>query len=101
MAARGAVLGLTMAAGVASGSIYLEQDLAAAGTPDDEAAAQLLALRGADRVALEQAARRTAGHPSAAAPSASSAGWPSCAPCCRGTLDSRHGQDLEVAVDVP
>jgi hypothetical protein len=33
------------------------------GTPEDEAAARLLALRGADRVALEQAARRTAGTP--------------------------------------
>jgi hypothetical protein len=106
IAARGAVLGLTLAAGVASGTNYLEHDLelgllagaqvgsvaagmafvgawaerrrmtriaraasglavqlAAAGTPDDEAAARLLAVRGADRVALEAAARRTAGTP--------------------------------------
>jgi hypothetical protein len=106
IAARGAVLGLTMAAGVAAGTNYLEHDpelallagaqvgsvaagmafvgawterrrmtrvakaaaalavrLAADGTPADEAAARLLALRGADRVALEQAARRTAGTP--------------------------------------
>jgi hypothetical protein len=108
IAARGAALGVTMAAGVASGTSYLEHDvrlallaggqvgtvaagmafvgafierrrmtrvagraadlavkLAADGTPDDEAAARLLALRGADRVALEQAARRTAGNPEA------------------------------------
>jgi hypothetical protein len=107
IAARGAVLGLTMAAGVASGTNYLEHDpqlallagaqvgsvaagmafvgawterrrmtrvaraaaaglavrLAADGTPDDEAAARLLALRGADRVALSQAARQAAGNP--------------------------------------
>jgi hypothetical protein len=106
IAARGAALGLTMAAGMASATNYLEHDLelallagaqvgsvaagmafvgawaerrrmtrvakaaaglavrlAADGTPDDEATARLLALRGADRVALEQAARRTAGHP--------------------------------------
>jgi len=85
IAARGAVLGLTMAAGVGAGvHYYLEHDpelallagaqvgsvaaglavrLAADGTPDDEAAARLLGLRGADRVALEQAARRTAGDP--------------------------------------
>jgi hypothetical protein len=106
IAARGAALGLTMAAGVAGGTSYLEHDpelallagaqvgsvaagmafvgawterrrmtrvaraaadlavrLAADGTPDDEAAARLLALRGADRVALEEAARRTAGAP--------------------------------------
>ena len=99
-------LGITMAAGVAAGINYLEQDLelsllagaqagsvaagmafvgawaerrrmtriaraasdlavqlAADGTPEDEAAARLLALRGADRVELEQAARRTAGSP--------------------------------------
>ena len=37
--------------------------LVADGTRDDEAAARLLALPGADRVALEQAARRTAGNP--------------------------------------
>ena len=37
--------------------------LTADGTPEDEAAARLLALRGADRVELEQAARRTAGNP--------------------------------------
>jgi hypothetical protein len=104
IAARGAVLGLTMAAGVASGVNYLEQDLeagllagaqagsvaagmafvgawaerrrmtriaraasalavqlTAAGTPDDQAVARLLAMPGADRVALELAARRTAG----------------------------------------
>jgi hypothetical protein len=106
IAARGAVLGLTMAAGVAAGTNYLEQDpelallagaqvgsvaagmafvgawverrrmtrvaraaaglatkLSADGTPDDEAAGRLLALRGADRVALQQAARDTAGNP--------------------------------------
>jgi hypothetical protein len=106
IAARGAVLGLTMAAGVAAGTNYLEQDpqlallacaqagsvaagmafvggwaerrrmtrvaaaaaglaarLAADGTAGDEAAARLLALKGADRVALEQAARDTAGNP--------------------------------------
>jgi hypothetical protein len=108
LAARGAALGLTMAAGVGAGTSYLEHDLqlallaggqvgsvaagmafvgafverrrmsrvakaaaglaaklAADGTPDDEAAARLLALPGADRVALEQAARRTAGNPEA------------------------------------
>jgi hypothetical protein len=108
IAARGAVLGLTVAAGVAAGTNYLEHDLegglvagaqagsvaagmafvgawaerrrmtriakaasnlaaqlATAGTPDDEAAGRLLALRGADRVALEAAARRTAGTPDA------------------------------------
>ena len=42
-----------MAAGVASGTSYLEHDLRL----------PLLSLRGADRVALEQAARRTAGDP--------------------------------------
>jgi hypothetical protein len=106
IAARGAVLGLTMAAGVAAGTNYLEQDpelallagaqvgsvaagmafvgawaerkrmtriaraaaglatkLTADGTPGDEAADRLLALRGADRVALQQAARDTAGSP--------------------------------------
>jgi hypothetical protein len=106
IAARGAALGVTMAAGVASGTSYLEHDvrlallaggqvgtvaagmafvgafierrrmtrvartaadlavkLAADGTPDDAAAARLLSVRGADRVALEQAARRTAGNP--------------------------------------
>ena len=106
IAARGAALGLTMAAGVASGTSYLEHDLrlallaggqvgsvaagmafvgafierrrmtrvaraaadlavrlAADGTPEDEAAAKLLALRGADRVALSQAARQAAGNP--------------------------------------
>jgi hypothetical protein len=106
IAARGAALGITMAAGVASGTSYLEHDpqlallagvqvgsvaagmafvgawterrrmtrvakaaaglavrLAASGTPDDEAAARLLALRGADRVALEQAARQAAADP--------------------------------------
>ncbi|HEX8135287.1 MAG TPA: hypothetical protein VF880_17885, partial [Actinomycetes bacterium] len=106
IAARGAALGLTMAAGVASGTNYLEHDLqlallaggqvgsvaagmafvgafierrrmtrvaraaadlavrmAADGTPGDAAAARLLSLPGADRVALEEAARRTAGNP--------------------------------------
>ena len=106
IAVRGAALGLTMAAGVASGANYLEHDpqlallagaqvgsvaagmafvgawterrrmtrvaraaaslavrLVADGTPDDEAAARLLALRGADRVALSQAARQAAGNP--------------------------------------
>ena len=106
IAARGAVLGLTMAAGVAAGTNYLERDLELAllagaqvgsiaagmsflgawaerkrmtrvaraaadlavkltadGAPDDEAAARLLALRGADRVALFQAARQAAGNP--------------------------------------
>jgi hypothetical protein len=104
IAVRGAALGLTMAAGVAAGTNYLERDLElallagaqvgsiAAGmsfvgawaerkrmtriaraaadlavklagddTPDDEAATRLLGLRGADRVALQQAARRAAG----------------------------------------
>jgi hypothetical protein len=82
IAVRGAALGLTMAAGVAAGTNYLERDLELAllagaqvaraaadlavrltadGTPDDEAAARLLGLRGADRVALQQAARRAAG----------------------------------------
>ena len=106
IAVRGAALGLTMAAGVAAGTNYLERDLELAllagaqvgsiaagmsfvgawaerkrmtrvaraaadlavkltadGTPDDEAAARLLALPGADRVALEHAARTTAGNP--------------------------------------
>jgi hypothetical protein len=106
IAARGAVLGLTMAAGVGTGVNYLEHDpelallagaqvgtvaagmafvgawverrrmtriaraaadlaarLAADDAADDEAVARLLALRGADRVALQQAARRTAGNP--------------------------------------
>jgi hypothetical protein len=106
IAVRGAALGLTMAAGVAAGTNYLERDLelallagaqvgsiaagmsfvgawaerkrmtrvaraaadlavklSADGTPDDEAAARLLGLRGADRVALQQAARRAAGTP--------------------------------------
>jgi hypothetical protein len=106
IAVRGAALGLTMAAGVATGTNYLEHDpevallagvqvgsvaagmafvgawterrrmtriaraasdlavqLAADGVPDDQAAAQLLNLRGVDRVALQQAARRTAGNP--------------------------------------
>jgi hypothetical protein len=106
IAVRGAALGLTMAAGVAAGTNYLERDLelallagaqvgslaagmsfvgawterkrmtriaraaadlavtlTAAGTSDDEAAARLLGLRGADRVALQQAARHTAGTP--------------------------------------
>ena len=88
IAARGAVLGLTMAAGVGAGVNYLEHDpelallagaqvgSVAAGmafvgawaerrrmTRVAKAAARLLGLRGADRVALEQAARRTAGDP--------------------------------------
>ena len=107
IATRGAGLGITLAAGVATGINYLEHDVrlallaggqvgtvaagmafvgawterrrmtrvakaasslavqlaAADGTPDDEAAARLLALKGTDRVALEQAARRTAGNP--------------------------------------
>jgi hypothetical protein len=78
IAARGAVLGLTMAAGMAFVGAWTERRrmtrvakaaaglavrLAADGTPDDEAAARLLALRGADRVALEQAARQAAGDP--------------------------------------
>ena len=50
IAARGAGLGLTMAAGVAGGINYLQRDLE-------------LALPGADRVTLEQAARHTAGNP--------------------------------------
>jgi hypothetical protein len=48
---------------VAKAAAGLAAKLAADGTPDDEAAARLLALPGADRVALEQAARRTAGNP--------------------------------------
>jgi len=88
IAARGAALGLTMAAGVASGANYLEHDpqlallagaqvgSVAAGmtfvgawaerrrmTRVAKAAARLLALRGADRVALSQAARQAAGDP--------------------------------------
>jgi hypothetical protein len=51
---------MTRIARAASG---LAVQLAADGTPDDEATNRLLALRGADRVALEQAARRTAGNP--------------------------------------
>src|SRR5215217_822954 len=88
IAVRGAALGLTMAAGVAAGTNYLERDLElallagaqvgsiAAGmsfvgawaerqrmTRVARAAAGLLRLRGADRVALQQAARRAAGAP--------------------------------------
>jgi hypothetical protein len=78
IAARGAGLGLTMAAGMAFIGAFIERrrmtrvaraaaDLAvklvADGTRDDEVAARLPALPGADRVALEQAARRTAGNP--------------------------------------
>jgi len=118
LAARGAVLGITMAAGVASGTSYLEHDprlallagaqvgsvaagmafvgawterrrrtrmaraaaglavrLTAEGTPEDEATARLLALRGADRVALSQAARQAAGNPdSGCAPRAAGPG---------------------------
>jgi hypothetical protein len=48
---------------VAKAAAGLAVRLAASGTPDDEAAARLLALRGADRVALEQAARQAAGNP--------------------------------------
>jgi hypothetical protein len=102
IAARGAALGLTVAAGVAGGSQYLRGDLqagltagaqlgslaagmafagawaerrrmtrvaravsdvamrlATAGLPDEEAVPQLLAVPGADKVALEVAARRT------------------------------------------
>ena len=81
IASRGAGLGVTLATGVAAGMAFvgawterrrmtriaraasgLAVQLAADGTPDDEATARLLALRGADRVALEQAARRTAGN---------------------------------------
>ena len=51
---------MTRIARAASG---LAGQLAADGTPDDQATARLLALRGADWVALEQAARRTAGNP--------------------------------------
>jgi hypothetical protein len=101
IAARGAVLGLTVAAGVAGGSHYLRDDLqaglvagsqlgsvaagmafigawaerrrmtrvaravsdlaaqlATAGVPDEEAVPRLLAVRGADGVALEAATRR-------------------------------------------
>jgi hypothetical protein len=75
---RGAALGLTMAAGmsfvgawaerkrktrVARAAAELAVKLTGDGTPDDEAAARLLSLRGADRVALQQAARRAAGTP--------------------------------------
>jgi hypothetical protein len=48
---------------IARAAADLAVQLTADGTPEDEAAARLLALRGADRVALEQAARRTAGNP--------------------------------------
>ena len=51
---------MTRIARAASG---LAVQLVADGTPDDQASARLLALRGADWVALEQAARRTAGNP--------------------------------------
>ncbi|HEX2159767.1 MAG TPA: hypothetical protein VHS79_22720 [Actinomycetes bacterium] len=51
---------MTRIARAASG---LAVQLTADGTPADEAAAKLLALRGADQVALEQAARDTAGNP--------------------------------------
>jgi hypothetical protein len=48
---------------IARAASDLAVQLTADGTPDDEAAARLLSLRGADRVALEQAARDTAGNP--------------------------------------
>jgi hypothetical protein len=48
---------------VAKAAAGLAVQLARAGTPDDEATVRLIALRGADRVALEAAARRTAGTP--------------------------------------
>jgi hypothetical protein len=48
---------------VARAAASLAVRLVADGTPDDEAAARLLALRGADRVALSQAARQAAGNP--------------------------------------
>ncbi|HEV3012994.1 MAG TPA: hypothetical protein VG499_06955 [Actinomycetota bacterium] len=48
---------------IARAASDLAVQLTADGIPDDEAAARLLALRGADRVALEQAARNTAGNP--------------------------------------
>jgi hypothetical protein len=51
---------MTRIARAASG---LAVQLTADGIPADEAAAKLLALRGADQVALEQAARDTAGNP--------------------------------------
>jgi hypothetical protein len=51
---------MTRIARAASG---LAVQLTADGTSADEAAAKLLALRGADQVALEQAARDTAGNP--------------------------------------
>ena len=60
--ARG-VLATNTPAVVTEATADLAVKLAADGTPDDEAAARLLSLRGADRVALEQAARRTAGNP--------------------------------------
>jgi hypothetical protein len=48
---------------IARAAAGLAGRLSADGTPDDQAAAELLALQGADRVALEQAARDTAGSP--------------------------------------
>jgi hypothetical protein len=48
---------------IARAAAGLATRLTADGTPDDEVAGRLLALRGADRVALEQAARDTAGSP--------------------------------------
>ena len=48
---------------IARAAAGLAVQLTADGTPADEAAAELLALRGADQVALEQAARDTAGNP--------------------------------------
>ena len=57
--------GLRVVANYAVGhdNLDLAVKLTADGTPDDEAAARLLGLRGADRVALQQAARRAAGTP--------------------------------------
>jgi hypothetical protein len=46
---------------IATAASELAVRLTTAGAPDDEAAARLLAVPGADRVALEEAARRTAG----------------------------------------
>jgi hypothetical protein len=48
---------------VARAAADLAVKLTGDGAPDDEAAARLLSLKGADRVALQQAARRAAGSP--------------------------------------
>jgi hypothetical protein len=77
---------------IARAAADLAVRLTADGTPEDEAAARLLALRGADRVELEQAARRAAGSPDSGRALGSSAGWPCSAPCCSRQLESRYAR---------